>query len=93
MGTRHESSCNYFHFAAIPPVRGAPIWLAISIPAVIGIFSSTTPSLFLTATYGGLDSFPLMAIPFFILAGGPLDVGGVDPGGDSVNFYRSRGCQ
>lgn len=56
---------------------GAPIWLAISIPAVIGIFSSTTPSLFLTATYGGLDSFPLMAIPFFILAGGLMEKGGI----------------
>ena len=56
---------------------GAPIWLAISIPAVIGIFSTTTPSLFLTATYGGLDSFPLMAIPFFILAGGLMEKGGI----------------
>ena len=36
---------------------------------------------------------PIVVVVFFILAGDPLDVGGVDPGGDSVNFYRSRGCQ
>lgn len=67
---------------------GAPIWLAISIPAVIGIASTTTPSLFLTATYGGLDSFPLMAIPFFILAGGLMEKGGISKRiVDFVNFF------
>ena len=36
---------------------------------------------------------PIVFVVFFILTGGTLDVGGVDPGGNPVNFYRSRGCQ
>lgn len=67
---------------------GAPIWLAIGIPALIGMIDAASPATFLTATYGGLDSFPLMAIPFFILAGALMEKGGISKRiVDFVNFF------
>ncbi len=56
---------------------GAPIWLAIGIPALIGMIDANNATMLLNSAYAGLDSFPLMAIPFFILAGGLMEKGGI----------------
>jgi len=56
---------------------GSPIYLAIGIPALIGMLNAANPTMFLSACYAGLDSFPLMAIPFFILAGKLMEKGGI----------------
>jgi len=49
---------------------GFPIFMAILISSVLIIFALDIPlSLVVIKIFGGIDSFSLMAIPFFILAG------------------------
>ncbi len=70
---------------------GAPIYLAIGIPALIGMISTGNVTTFLTSAYAGLDSFPLMAIPFFILAGKLMEKGGISKRlVDFVSFFIGR---
>jgi len=56
-----------------------PVAVAIGLAAVIGIQGWTNFPLIVAAqqTYVALDKFPLAAIPFFILAGNLMDVGGI----------------
>ena len=58
---------------------GMPIGIALGAATIIAMVTSTNIQL-LTITqscFGGLDSFPLMAIPFFILAGNLMKYGGI----------------
>jgi tripartite ATP-independent transporter DctM subunit len=56
-----------------------PVAVAIGIAAVVGLWGFTTLPLIVTAqqVFIALDRFPLAAIPFFILAGNLMDVGGL----------------
>ena len=56
-----------------------PVAVAIGIAAVIGVAGFTSFPLIVAAQqlYVSLDRFPLAAIPFFILAGNLMDVGGI----------------
>ena len=56
-----------------------PIAVAIGISALVGLEFHTRFPLLVAAQqmYVRLDSFPLAAIPFFILAGNLMDVGGI----------------
>ncbi len=56
-----------------------PVAVAIGIAAVVGIVNYTNFPLIVAAQqlFVGLDRFPLAAIPFFILAGNLMDVGGI----------------
>lgn len=58
---------------------GIPIAVALGLSAMIALmFHSHVPVMVLVQkTYGGIDSFTLMAIPFFILAGNIMSYGGV----------------
>ncbi len=58
---------------------GVPIGLAIGLSVVFTIPMFTNINLMLVAQQSivGVDSFPLMAIPFFILAGNIMSTGGV----------------
>ena len=58
---------------------GMPIAYAIGIAAVAAmiLFSSIDVSLFVSSAPTGLDSFPLMAVPFFVLAGKLMEKGGI----------------
>src|SRR6056297_523863 len=58
---------------------GVPIAVAIGLASVIGIEAHGRLPLLLVAQrmFTGLDSFPLMAIPLFILAGNLMSVGGI----------------
>lgn len=58
---------------------GVPIAVAIGLASIIGIIASDRLPLLLVAQrmFTGLDSFPLMAIPLFILAGNLMSVGGI----------------
>ncbi|MDG3040496.1 TRAP transporter large permease [Roseicyclus marinus] len=58
---------------------GVPIAVAIGLASVIGIEAQGRLPLLLVAQrmFTGLDSFPLMAIPLFILAGNLMSVGGI----------------
>ena len=56
-----------------------PVAVAIGIAAVVGIAGYTNFPLIVAAQqlFVALDKFPLAAIPFFILAGNLMDVGGI----------------
>lgn len=58
---------------------GLPIAVAIGLASVMGIHASERLPMLLVAQrmFTGLDSFPLMAIPLFILAGNLMSVGGI----------------
>jgi tripartite ATP-independent transporter DctM subunit len=56
-----------------------PVAVAIGLAAVVGLWGFTTLPLIVSAqqVFIALDRFPLAAIPFFILAGNLMDVGGL----------------
>ncbi|MGG5818114.1 TRAP transporter large permease [Falsiroseomonas sp. HW251] len=56
-----------------------PVAVAIGLAAVVGVAGYTNFALIVAAQqlFVALDKFPLAAIPFFILAGNLMDVGGI----------------
>lgn len=58
---------------------GTPIGVALGVSTAITMWFTTTINMttIASACFGGLDSFPLMAIPFFILAGNLMKSGGI----------------
>ena len=60
-------------------VSGIPIVLGLGIAALITIITFTDVPLAILAqrVYGGVNSFPLMAIPFFVAAGLIMEAGGI----------------
>ncbi|MDX5382645.1 MAG: TRAP transporter large permease [Rhodobacterales bacterium] len=64
---------------AILFLMGVPIAVAIGLASVIGIEAQGRLPLLLVAQrmFTGIDSFPLMAIPLFILAGNLMSAGGI----------------
>lgn len=58
---------------------GTPIGVALGVSTAVTMYFTTTISMTIipSACFGGLDSFPLMAIPFFILAGNLMKYGGI----------------
>ena len=58
---------------------GIPIAVALGLVAIVLMVVSVGPDLlvvFIQRTYAGTTSFPLLAIPFFVLAGNLMNVGG-----------------
>lgn len=64
---------------AILFLAGVPIAVAIGLASVIGIEAQGRLPMLLVAQrmFTGIDSFPLMAIPLFILAGNLMSAGGI----------------
>lgn len=60
-------------------VAGLPIFVALTLAVFLGIeLAGTTPlPLIIQRMFSGIDSFPLMAIPLFILAGNLMSQGGM----------------
>lgn len=60
-------------------VSGVPIVLALGIAALVAIELTTTVPLSIVAqrVYGGISSFTLMAIPFFVASGLLMEAGGI----------------
>ena len=58
---------------------GLPIAFAFGVTGLVYILSFThfQPQLISTVSFSQLDSFPLMAVPFFIFAGDIMRYGGV----------------
>ncbi len=72
---------------------GVPIAVALGLAAVLAIVSGLNSSLIITAQsmFNGINSFPLMAIPFFILAGNMMGEGGISKKLVTfVNLFFSR---
>ena len=68
---------------------GVPVAVSLGLASVIGIEAFTTLPLILVGQrmFTGIDSFPLMAIPLFILAGNLMSAGGISA--RLVNFARA----
>ena len=60
-------------------IIGAPIAVSLGIATLTTMWFTTNIGMtsIATACFSGLDSFPLMAIPFFILAGNLMKSGGI----------------
>ncbi len=59
---------------------GMPIGFALGFSSLVAIYyagGGVTPILMIQKMFASNDSFPLMAIPFFILAGGVMTQGGI----------------
>ena len=57
---------------------GTPIVLALGVSAAMAIVSADIPvGIIAQRMYGGLDSFTVMAIPFFVLTGIIMERGGI----------------
>lgn len=70
-------------------VLGIPVCLSLLISSTVSLLAfSNTPMVFVVQKiFTSLDSFSLMAIPFFMIAGGLFDKGGVSK--RLVNFANS----
>ena len=58
---------------------GIPVAFALSLGAlaVLWMTGYLVPELVVQRIFAGMDSFPIMAIPFFVLAGGLMETGGI----------------
>ena len=67
---------------------GIPVALAMGASALVYTFLSSgiSPTLLIQTTFAGMASFPLLAIPLFILAGNLMNEGGITE--DLVGFSR-----
>ncbi len=68
-----------FGCLAVLMLIGTPIGIALGASTAIVMYFTTTIDMTTipSACFGGLNSFPLMAIPFFILAGNLMKSGGI----------------
>ena len=70
----------YFWIFILLLAAGAPVVFALLIGPGLSLTIDGQPEFFsalLARLYNGMDSFPLMAVPFFILAGEIMNAGGV----------------
>jgi C4-dicarboxylate transporter DctM subunit len=69
----------YFILPAILLVLGLPIFLVLLVTCLIAVlFVADVPTEAIqTYLFGGLDNFPLLAVPFFVLAGEIMAQGGI----------------
>ena len=69
----------YFVLPVLLLALGIPIYVILILTAIAGI--ATTPGLpfsaLQTVLFGGLDNFPLLAVPLFVLAGDIMGQGGL----------------
>ena len=70
-------------------VLGVPVAISLGLASIIGLEAFTTLPMILVAQrmFTGIDSFPLMAVPLFILAGNLMSAGGISV--RLVNFARA----
>ncbi|MBR9903570.1 MAG: TRAP transporter large permease subunit, partial [Gammaproteobacteria bacterium] len=64
---------------AVLMLVGTPIFIALagSVTVAMGSFSHIPLTIVAERLFAGLDKFPLMAIPFFILTGSLMSAGGL----------------
>jgi C4-dicarboxylate transporter DctM subunit len=66
-------------------VLGLPIAFCLGLTSVVAVYMMDVPlRLIAQRMFTGMDSFPLMAVPFFVLAGDLMNVGGPTRG--LINF-------
>jgi C4-dicarboxylate transporter, DctM subunit len=69
----------YFILPSILLILGVPIFLVLLVTCLIAVlFVADVPTEAIqTYMFGGLDNFPLLAVPFFVLAGEIMAQGGI----------------
>jgi C4-dicarboxylate transporter DctM subunit len=69
----------YFGLPVVLLALGFPIFLILLVTAIVAVLTVTpTPTeVIQTTMFGGLDNFPLLAVPFFVLAGEIMAQGGI----------------
>ena len=69
----------YFALPVFLLVIGFPVFLILLVTAIVAILTvaGAPPESLQTYMFGSLDNFPLMAVPFFVLAGEFMAQGGV----------------
>ena len=83
-------SLSYFWIFLLLLATGAPVVFALLISPGLSLVldgQAEFHKALLSRLYNGMDSFPLMAVPFFILAGEVMNAGGVT--GSLVRFSQS----
>lgn len=83
-------SLAYFWIFLLLLATGAPVVFALLIAPGLSLLLDGQTEFYkalLSRLYNGMDSFPLMAVPFFILAGEVMNAGGVT--GSLVRFAQS----
>ncbi len=60
-------------------IIGLPIFFSLGLSAIALLWNKgmLAPQLVVQRMFAGVDSFPMMAIPFFMLAGAMMDTGGI----------------
>jgi C4-dicarboxylate transporter DctM subunit len=69
----------FFGVFFITLILGAPIFFSLALSALALLWNKgmLVPQLVVQRMFAGIDSFPMMAIPFFMLAGALMDTGGI----------------
>lgn len=69
----------YFGLPVVLLCLGFPIFLILAVTSIVAILTvaNVPPDALQTYMFGSLDNFPLMAVPFFVLAGEFMAQGGV----------------
>ncbi len=69
----------YFVLPAVLLILGLPIFLVLLVTCLVVILfvASVPPEAVQTFLFSGLDNFPLLAVPFFVLAGEIMAQGGI----------------
>ena len=69
----------YFGLPVVLLALGFPIFLILLVTAIVAVLTvtPTATEVIQTTMFGGLDNFPLLAVPFFVLAGEIMAQGGI----------------
>jgi len=69
----------YFGLPAVLMVLGLPVFLVLLLTSLVAIYtiSNIQPEVVVTSLFGSLDNFPLLAVPYFVLAGEIMAQGGI----------------
>src|SRR5258708_28062365 len=69
----------YFVLPSTLLIFGLPIFLVLLVTCLVAVlFVADVPTEAIqTYLFGGLDNLPLLAVPFFVLAGGIIGQGGI----------------
>src|SRR3974377_680712 len=69
----------FFSVFFVTLIVSAPLVFSLALSAVALLWhrGMLVPQLMVQRMFAGIDSFPMMAIPFFMLAGALMDTGGI----------------
>ncbi len=69
----------YFGLPVVLMIAGLPIFLVLILTSLTAVYALTSiqPQAVVTSMFGSLDHFPLLAVPYFVLAGEIMAQGGI----------------